>query len=248
MAEADNGEAVSWLIMAETYWGPGLVIPTHLIEPLVAWGDEQNEPNYDRRIGRWFRERETPVYATWPSLVEHRDTPSLVKGRVGGRHAHRFIGEDVSALGLDWSLGAVTVPDPRGVPRPTPRARARTMIAEHTAKERPDMEIGDTVQIEGELTDLTDKVATIKIGALGGSFHVIQIEPTRLVKPTPDRSVFFLARPIGAPNAVPGRQYTYRDEAIKYLRSRGGGTLTAKDEATGEVVMVVQIDRRGQVA
>jgi hypothetical protein len=45
---------------------------------------------------------------TWPSLVDHRDVPSLV-GHGGGRYAHKFIGENASALDIDWSKPSVTM-------------------------------------------------------------------------------------------------------------------------------------------
>jgi hypothetical protein len=105
---ADQG--ASWLVMKETYWGPGIVIPVGQIPEVVAWGDTHpNLANYDRRIGRWYLGRSIPVWYPWPSLVEHRDSPSLVKGRAGGRHAHNFIGVDRSALEVDWSGPVVQV-------------------------------------------------------------------------------------------------------------------------------------------
>jgi len=118
-AVATATAGVSWLSMAETYWGPALVIPTDLIDELVEWCDGQSEANYDRRIGRWFRDQRIPVYAPWPSLVEHRDAPSLIRNRTSGRTAHEFIGLDASALDVDWTGTVVEVRDPRGPVRET---------------------------------------------------------------------------------------------------------------------------------
>lgn len=110
-AAREAGESgASWLVMKETYWGPGIVLPTSQIADVVGWGDQHpNLANYDRRVGRWYLSRSVPVWYTWPSLVEHRDSPSLVKGRAGGRHAHSFIGADRSALEVDWSGPVVNV-------------------------------------------------------------------------------------------------------------------------------------------
>ena len=99
---ADNAGA-SWFTFNETYWGPCLVLPTADIEPLVKRCDRMNVGNYDRRIGLWYAARKRLTWAPWPSLVEHRDSPSLVAGRTGQRQAHSFLGSDVSALTVDWS-------------------------------------------------------------------------------------------------------------------------------------------------
>jgi len=65
--------------------------------------------NYDMRMALYFNGRRTRCYYTVPSLVSHRvgaGEPSLVAGRgnAGGRVAFNFIGEDRSALEIDWSL------------------------------------------------------------------------------------------------------------------------------------------------
>lgn len=90
----------AWIVLPQLHWGVGIVMPTHLIETMLKWADRRNDiANYDLRIGRWLQRYRIPVYYPWPSLVDHRDSPSLVPGRTGqGRHAHRFIGADTSAL------------------------------------------------------------------------------------------------------------------------------------------------------
>lgn len=109
-ATAAAAQGASWLVMKETYWGPGIVLPTDQIADVVAWGDAHPQmANYDRRVGRWYLGRSIPVWYPWPSLVEHRDSPSLVPGRAGGRHAHSFIGRDRSALEVDWSGPVIEV-------------------------------------------------------------------------------------------------------------------------------------------
>lgn len=93
----------AFLSFRETYWGPALVYPTAQIPDIVRWCDRGRIPNYDRRVGLWYARERIPVWATWPSLVEHRpDTPSLVAGRNADRQARRFIGADVSAASIEW--------------------------------------------------------------------------------------------------------------------------------------------------
>lgn len=107
------GPGVSWLAMNNMNWGVGIVMPVELIEPCITWGDRRGDiANYDKRIGRWLQHQGITVYYPWPSLVDHRDSPSLVPGRgSAGRRAHRFIGADVSALDQRWDGRLLSVPD-----------------------------------------------------------------------------------------------------------------------------------------
>lgn len=95
-----------FLVAPGPYWGVALAIPTAHIDELVAWGDENPQiKNYDRRIGAWYdRVKSLECWYTVPSLVDHRpvkENPSLVKGRIGNRRAHRFCRG--SALDVDWA-------------------------------------------------------------------------------------------------------------------------------------------------
>jgi hypothetical protein len=95
-------EKVSWVRMPSLNWGVGIIAPTDIINKMLPWCDKQQYPNYDRRIGRYAIDvLDIPTWCTWPSLVDHRDDDSLV-GHGQGRKAHEFIGEDTSALGIDW--------------------------------------------------------------------------------------------------------------------------------------------------
>lgn len=103
----------SWLTMQGIYWGPGIVLPTAQIPELSEWyrGPEGGRVrNYDRRVSTWYALREATVWYSWPCLVDHRDTDSLVKGHGRGRHAHSFLGESESALEVDWSGSVVHLP------------------------------------------------------------------------------------------------------------------------------------------
>lgn len=119
----------SWLTMAQCHWGPGIVLPTKWIDDMVTWCDQRTDvANYDRRISRWIQHRGLTVWYPWPSLVDHRISPSLVPGRTAaGRHAHRFLGADRSALDRDWAGRVVAIPalnareaEPRKRPGGTP--------------------------------------------------------------------------------------------------------------------------------
>lgn len=115
-----------WVRMAELMWGVGVVVPTRLIDQVVAIGDELVDiPNYDSRISAACLRLRLPVYYPWPSLVSHRQTPSLVKGRGWrGRYAYRFIGEHASALTLRWK-GPTALVQPPAAAIGKSRARAR---------------------------------------------------------------------------------------------------------------------------
>lgn len=107
------GDEVAWLVMRDLHWGVGVVLPTEIIEQLITDQDRRTSiVEYDRRMSRWLTTHNVQVWYPWPSLVDHRDEPSLV-GHGSGRHAHRFIGESVSALEVDWTRPALHVPNPR---------------------------------------------------------------------------------------------------------------------------------------
>jgi hypothetical protein len=107
------------------WWGVGIMLPTVDIPKVVAWGDSKPQiANYDMRISRWYLSQNRPCWYTVPSLVEHRHgdgNPSLVPGRTAtNRCARWFIGEDRSALDIDWSVR----PDGRMGPRPPAASHA----------------------------------------------------------------------------------------------------------------------------
>lgn len=110
---AAAGPGTSWLSMAQIHWGVGIVMPTKLIPDMIAWCDPRTDvANYDRRISRWCQYRGLTVYYPWPSLVDHRDSPSLVPGRgSAGRRAHRFLGATRSALDASWDGRVVGIPE-----------------------------------------------------------------------------------------------------------------------------------------
>lgn len=94
-----------WLVMEGPWWGVGVVVPTDQIRAMVSWGDLHPEiANYDRRMARFFKERDIDCWYTVPSLIDHRSGhPSLIPGRTGHRTARTFIGKGVSALSVEWA-------------------------------------------------------------------------------------------------------------------------------------------------
>lgn len=100
---------VSWVKMPSLNWGVAIILPTRIINGLIRWCDQQKYPQYDRRIGRYAIDVERlNTWCPWPSLVDHRDEASLV-GHGQGRKAHRFLGQEASALDLTWNKGYVTL-------------------------------------------------------------------------------------------------------------------------------------------
>jgi hypothetical protein len=106
VAKAHRQKA-SFIVHNGPWWGVGIVIPTAHIPTLTAWGANNNQiANYDRRISRFYLERQIPCYYPNPSLIDHRtgsENPSLVPGRTAlNRRAWQFVGPR-SALDVDWS-------------------------------------------------------------------------------------------------------------------------------------------------
>lgn len=106
---AARTSGVSWVARpkAMTLWGVGLVIPTAHLPALIDHYAKSAEQNYDRRIEKWADQAKVEIWYTAPSLVDHRvgpENPSLVPNRTSpNRHASWFIGQDASALDVDWS-------------------------------------------------------------------------------------------------------------------------------------------------
>lgn len=85
--------------------------PTPLIGDLLAWVRAHFDPSYrhdDVRIEAWAYLTGNYLWATDPSLVKHAGVGRSLLGH--DNHAshvtRRFIGEDASALDIDFSLGA----------------------------------------------------------------------------------------------------------------------------------------------
>lgn len=104
----------SWVTAPGLYWGVALAVPVPLVEDLLHRADTSRVAEYDSRLSRAAMSLDLPVWYTRPSLVDHRQGPSLLLHPGGARHSHGFLGEDVSALDVDWNYDTV---DLVGVPR-----------------------------------------------------------------------------------------------------------------------------------
>jgi hypothetical protein len=77
MRAEDAGAA--WITAPALLHGVAIAIPTTAIPQMLAWCQPLTVP-YDQRIGMyWRRVLEQRVLYTWPSLVDHDDTRSLVQ-------------------------------------------------------------------------------------------------------------------------------------------------------------------------
>lgn len=109
----------AFIEMPSLNWGVAITAPTRIIDGMLPWCDVQQYPNYDRRIGRYAIDvMRMNTWCTFPSLVDHRDIPSLI-GHGDGRVAHHFIGAETSALSIDWDAGSVRMSASRTVARYT---------------------------------------------------------------------------------------------------------------------------------
>jgi hypothetical protein len=132
---AQAGDQASWIVMPQIHWGPGIVVPTGSIDGMISLCDrfKRDGQQYDRRLSRWFEYNEIECYYPWPSLVDHRDGPSLVQGRGGRRQAYERVDD---ALSVDWSGGRVRY---NSVDPSTARQHRLRKKAEMVAKRNADM-------------------------------------------------------------------------------------------------------------
>jgi hypothetical protein len=82
----------SFVVMERIWWGVGVTLPVDMIPDAIAWGDTEHGDQYDHRLSAYFEAVGIPIWYTWPSLVDHRNGPSLIPGRGGGRRAYNFAG------------------------------------------------------------------------------------------------------------------------------------------------------------
>lgn len=94
----------SWIKASGTFWGVAILLPVPMIGDMLQFCTGRRE-TYDRRVAIWCEHHGHEVLYPWPSLVEHRDAPSLLyPGRRPGRHAFRYIDNDPKLKGdaLNW--------------------------------------------------------------------------------------------------------------------------------------------------
>lgn len=111
VSQAKNVGA-SWVRMQGIYWGPGIIVPTATIPEMLRWfrGAGSVVTNYDRRLSVWYAQQGLACWYTRPSLVEHRGGPSIAGHPGSQRRAFEFLGQDASALDVDWSGPVIDLP------------------------------------------------------------------------------------------------------------------------------------------
>lgn len=100
----ERGE--SYLCTRSLNWGVAITAPTEEIDGMLDWCSESihNPKNYDFRIGLYFRDvKGWCTWHTYPSLVDHPKSGSLIGNDGVPRVAYNFLGEENSALDVDWS-------------------------------------------------------------------------------------------------------------------------------------------------
>lgn len=102
----DRGE--SWIEKSGVS-GPAVIWPRDLIGEFLQWQDSHIACNFEFdtvRVSMWLIKTSKRAFATVPSLTQHLGCESSALGlNSPSKVATWYIGEDRSALGIDWSLG-----------------------------------------------------------------------------------------------------------------------------------------------
>lgn len=89
--------------------GPAVIWPSELIGEFLRWQDAHIDPDFlfdTVRVSMWLIKTSKRAFATVPSLTQHLGCESSTMGlNSPTKVATWFIGEDQSALDIDWSLG-----------------------------------------------------------------------------------------------------------------------------------------------
>ena len=102
----DRGE--SWVERSGAA-GPAVIWPTDLIAEFLQWQDRHIDRNFpwdDVRVSMWLIKTSKRAFATVPSLTQHLGCGFSTLGLNGPfKVAAWYIGNDRSALEIDWSQG-----------------------------------------------------------------------------------------------------------------------------------------------
>jgi hypothetical protein len=71
-------EGKSFIRHNSLLWGLAVIMPSRLVPSMLDLVSRANHLEYDQRFTYWTTRKRIPVYYTVPSLVEHRDEPSLI--------------------------------------------------------------------------------------------------------------------------------------------------------------------------
>lgn len=126
LARSADQVGANWIQHRSMCWGVAICVRSETIEEMLGWCDERKTLTYDSRVGRYYRDalgQETRY--TWPSLVDHRNIPSLV-GHGMGRTAHKpYTG---SALELSWDGPVIRNRVPLSPRRPRTARQVRPIV------------------------------------------------------------------------------------------------------------------------
>lgn len=92
-----------WFGMSQLYWGCAIALPTRMVDTVIAFGDTPEEAHrpYDSRIMDFYMKKH--ICRTWyttPSLVQHRQVPSLLGHSDGRKTTDMIRGLPTN---VDWS-------------------------------------------------------------------------------------------------------------------------------------------------
>jgi len=76
--DAAVSEGKSFIRHNSLLWGLAVIMPSRLVPSMLDMVSRANHLEYDQRFTYWTTRKRIPVYYTVPSLVEHRDEPSLI--------------------------------------------------------------------------------------------------------------------------------------------------------------------------
>lgn len=105
--QADAAGA-AWVVAQKLMWGVCIAIPTAYIGEMIAFADRRPGVPDDMRVAGWVTRTCREVWYPWPSLVDHREVPSLTKHAAHERRALRH--HSGSAMEIDWSGPQVSDP------------------------------------------------------------------------------------------------------------------------------------------
>lgn len=107
----ERGE--SWVEKAGAS-GPSVIWPKDLIAEFLQWQDSHIDSSFEFdtvRVSMWLIKTSKKAYTTVPSLTQHLGFDSSTMGlNSPTKVAAWYVGEDRSALGIDWSQGLVSPP------------------------------------------------------------------------------------------------------------------------------------------
>ena len=92
--------------------GPSMIWPTYLISEFLEWQDKHIDPDFEFdtvRVSMWLIKTSKRAFATVPSLTQHLGYQSSTLGlNSPTKIAAWYVGENRSALGIDWSRGLLS--------------------------------------------------------------------------------------------------------------------------------------------